>query len=143
MINYLKLPLSKKKIETISNYNPIFDQDKQKFNLEEYLKINKINFKDILSSECFICYEKLSDCKRLCIPHKCNHIICYKCFSKYCKSLHKINFSKDISDKVFCPICRKPVKNEWKYSKKMYFFRDEIENIKMEFVVPKTIFSLY
>ena len=129
-------------VKEISNYNPIFFENKEKFNLKEYLKINKIKFDTILHSECFICYEKLLDCKKICLPCKCNHLICYECFCKYCYSLRKRNII-DVSDKVFCPLCRSSVSNEWKKTKKVYFFKNKIDNVEIEIALPVSISDIF
>ena len=84
IFQYLKLLKQKVKEEEVCNFNPIFGEDKQKFSIKEYCKVNKININNLSGCECFVCYEKLSDCKRLCLPYKCNHIICYHCFCKHC-----------------------------------------------------------
>jgi hypothetical protein len=141
IFKYLKL-LKKKGEEEVCNFNPIFGEDKQKFNIKEYCKVNKININNLSGCECFVCYEKLSDCKRLCLPYKCNHIICYKCFCKHCHSLRRRN-ELNVTHKVFCPICRRSVNEEWKKSKKMYFFRDMIENLEIEIVFPVSISDVY
>ena len=139
MIKYFK---KSKNLEETFNYNPIFDDNKERFNIKEYLKIKEIDINNIIDSECFICYEKFSDCKKICLPYKCNHIICYKCFCKYCHSLRRSG-EIDITHRVFCPMCRKSVNEEWRYSKKMYFFKDKIENNEIEFVFPVSISDVY
>ena len=141
MLRYFK-SLKKRNIEETCNFNPIFSEDKKKFNVKEYCKIKKINIENFLESECFICYEKFPNCKRLCSPYKCDHIICYKCFCKYCHSLRRSG-EIDITHRVFCPMCRKSVNEEWRYSKKMYFFKDKIENNEIEVVVPVSISDIY
>ena len=138
-MNQFSILLKKKKNDEV---DPIFGEDKQKFNIKEYCKIKKINIGDFSESECFVCYEKLSDCKRICLPYKCNHIICYKCFCKYCHSLRRRD-EIDITHKVFCPMCRKSVNEEWRHSKKMSFFKDKIEKNEIEIVFPVSISDVY
>ena len=124
--------------EEYSISNPLCGKGSRLFNIYEYCKINKINIQHLLKSDCFICYEKLSDCKTLCIPHDCNHLVCYKCFCNYCDSL-KIRESCDIKNKVSCSICRKPASKEWKDSKQIRFVTEKIKNTEFRIALPTSL----
>ena len=143
LMKYIKLPKLKnnKNFEEIGNFNPIFDEDKEIFNIKEYSKIKKIDTNKILNSECYICYEKYSFQQRICLPFKCNHMICYKCFCKYCNSLKREN-EINITNKVFCPFCREGVNKEWEFSKKIMHFKNKLGNREIGFVIPVSIYNI-
>ena len=124
--------------EEYSISNPLCGEGSRLFDIYEYCKINRINIQDILKCDCFLCYGKLSDCKTLCIPHECNHVICYQCFCNYCESL-KINEYDDIRNKVSCPMCRKPASKGWKYSKDIIFIDDTIKNTEFKIALPTSL----
>ncbi len=129
--------------EENTNLNPIFDNKLKKFDLMEYSKIKKFSINQLVEDECCICYENFLKCKTICMPFKCNHIICFSCFLKYCISIRKNNIDSNISNKVFCPLCREAVNLDWKLTKRICFYKDKIENKKIEFVCPSSISDKY
>jgi|TARA_Y100000992_G_scaffold262004_1_gene197612 hypothetical protein len=100
--------------------------------LQEYinhnLKIKEQIIENMLNdqeSECSICLERyITGKKYICMPFKCQHDICFDCFTKLCNATTKYiedNTSKDI----LCPLCREKPNKYWKTSDRIKFYRYE------------------
>jgi len=137
-IKNIKYKLNSKDENT--NLNPLYDENLKKFDLIEYSKIKKFDVNQLIEDECCICFEKLYKRKTICLPFKCNHILCFSCFVKYCNSCRKTPQKKEnLTNKVFCPLCREGVSLDWKQTKRISYFKDTLKKKVIEIVYPSSI----
>ena len=93
-----------------TEYNPLQINSSEKLSYYLYdteLK-NIIDSNNKINSICPICYDNIRD-TTICIPFNCSHIICFKCFRKYCFSFPDYDRKK----KVKCPYCRSSARKSW------------------------------
>ena len=91
-------------------YNPLQLNSSEKLSYYLYdteLK-NIIDSNNKTNSICPICYDNIRD-TTICIPFNCSHIICFKCFRKYCFSFPYYDRVK----KIKCPYCRRSARKSW------------------------------
>tara|TARA_B100000886_G_C20366414_1_gene467524 strand:- start:21 stop:392 length:372 start_codon:yes stop_codon:yes gene_type:complete len=117
-------------------YNPILQmceehEQLKSFDLELAYKIKNIDF---CNWSCSICLDNVNNEMNICLPFNCDHAICFKCFSKMCKTIKNAYLRPK---KIKCPLCRKLPSKDWidkdKVTTKAYINKDFICNISIPY----------
>jgi hypothetical protein len=117
-----------------TEYNPLQINSSEKLSYYLYdteLK-NIIDSNHKKDSICPICYNNIKD-SIICIPFNCSHIICFKCFRKYCFSFPDYDRKK----KVKCPCCRNSVRKSWIKHRNITVKTYICQNTEYNIYVPK------
>jgi len=76
----------------------------------------KNNEPNIDEWECPICYRELANNIGILFPYKCDHALCFDCFTDVIKYMRKEHKSPE---KTTCSLCRTAVCERWKINKKV------------------------